>query len=116
MAEIVINKSGPKSNLTILFRMCGVVEVCRKCTQMLGAAIGSFLSIGCPKVIRSDCGTENSKLAKVHIAFRMNHDDSFASSKSFIYGPSTANTVSPYTDNSINNYLVYRGSSLFGPS
>ena len=45
-------------------------------------------------MVRCDCGTENSKLAKVHIAFRMSHEDSLAGSKSFIYGPSTANTVS----------------------
>lgn len=53
-----------------------------------------LLCIGCPRVLRSDLGTENCGIAKIHIAFRMNHTDSLSGDKSFIYGPSTANTVS----------------------
>lgn len=66
------------------------MEVCQNVEMLLFHWIG----IGCPKVVRCDRGTENCKLAKVHIAFRMNHNDSLSGSKSFIYGTSTANTVS----------------------
>lgn len=50
--------------------------------------------VGCPLIVRADLGTENCRVAKVHIAFRMHHDDSVAGPKSFIYGPSTAKIVS----------------------
>ncbi|XP_065901982.1 uncharacterized protein [Dysidea avara] len=46
---------------------------------------------GCPRLVRADHGTENCAVAKIHIAFRMNHTDRLSGSKSFIYGPSTAN-------------------------
>ena len=49
---------------------------------------------GCPRVLRADLGTENCSVAKIHIAFRMNHNDSLSGNRSFIYGPSTANIVS----------------------
>lgn len=55
--------------------------------------ISELLLIGCPKVVRADLGTENASVAKIHIALRTNHSDSLAAAKSFIYGPSTANTV-----------------------
>ena len=53
-----------------------------------------YHKLGCPKVLRCDYGTENATIAQIQIAFRMNHDDSFAGVKSFIYGPSSANIVS----------------------
>ena len=46
--------------------------------------------------MRADHGTENCSVAKMHIAFRLNHQDSLAAARSFIYGPSTANIVSHY--------------------
>ena len=52
-----------------------------------------LINLGCPRVLRADHGTENSVIAKMHIAFRMHHGDSIAGSKSFMYGPSTANIV-----------------------
>ena len=48
--------------------------------------------IGCPKVVRGDYGTENASVAKIHLAFRMNNTSDVT--KDFLYGPSTANTVS----------------------
>ena len=48
---------------------------------------------GCPRVLHTDLGTENCTIAKIHIAFRMNHDDPMSGSRSFIYGPSTVNIV-----------------------
>ena len=50
--------------------------------------------LGCPRVVRGDCGTENCIVAKVQIAFRMHHTDDLAGIRSFFYGPSTANIVS----------------------
>ena len=43
--------------------------------------------------MRADMGTENSLLAKSHIAFRLKHNDELSGDKSFIYGPSTGNVV-----------------------
>ena len=34
--------------------------------------------LGCPSIIRSDYGTENSVLAACHMALRHNHDDEFS--------------------------------------
>ena len=44
-------------------------------------------------MVRGDHGTENCVVATLQIAFRMNDMDAHGGSKSFIYGPSTANTV-----------------------
>ena len=51
-------------------------------------------SVGCPKVVRADHGTENCVVAKLQIAFWFHHGDHLAGSKSFINGPPTANIVS----------------------
>ena len=48
---------------------------------------------GYPRIVRADHGTENCGVATIHVAFRLDHDDCLSGSKSFIYGPSTANTV-----------------------
>ena len=52
-----------------------------------------YISIGCPRVVRSDYGTENVKLAAVQIAFRLHHCDLRSGERSFLYGPSPANVV-----------------------
>ena len=52
---------------------------------------------GCPKVVRADYGTENSIVAKLQVAFRMNHTDDLSAERSFNYGPSTANIVSEWS-------------------
>lgn len=53
-----------------------------------------YYNKGCPTLVRGDYGTENCAVATLQIAFRMNTTDSYSGSRSFIYGPSTANTVS----------------------
>ena len=57
----------------------------------------NFSLLGCrrPTVLRSDYGTENSSLyiAAIQVAFRYHHSDSLAGTRSFMYGPSKANTV-----------------------
>jgi hypothetical protein len=44
-----------------------------------------------PRIIRADCGTENSIIAVLQPLLRFNHQDSLAGIKSFIYGRSTSN-------------------------
>ena len=51
-------------------------------------------SVGCPAILRCDYGTENTSLATVQIGFRLQHNDSLAGPKSFLYGPSKSNIVS----------------------
>lgn len=53
-----------------------------------------FIILGCPTILRSDCGTENSVLAACHMALRHIHQDEFHAEKSFRFGSSTTNTVS----------------------
>ena len=48
---------------------------------------------GCPRIVRSDYGTENASLSGIQIAFRYHHCDSLRDTKSFIYGPSRSNIV-----------------------
>ena len=54
----------------------------------------STCSVGCPQVLRTDRGTENSILAMIQPMLRHNHTDLFAQHKSHIYGKSTSNQVS----------------------
>lgn len=58
--------------------------------------------LGCPRILRADHGTENAIAAQAHIAFRLRHTDRLAGSKSFIYGPSTANIVCKF----FNSYVM----------
>ena len=53
-----------------------------------------YETIGCPRILRCDYGTENVRLATTQIAFRLDHDDAMSGKKSFVYGPSTGNIVS----------------------
>lgn len=46
---------------------------------------------GCPRVVRTDCGSENSHVANFRRFLRENDEDAFAGDKSFLYGRSTAN-------------------------
>ena len=55
-----------------------------------------LLFTGCPSIVRSDYGTENTTLAACHMALRHEHDDEFSGEKSFWFGPSTTNTVELY--------------------
>ena len=54
---------------------------------------GFVVVIGCPSIVRTDRGTENTSLAASHMALRHNHLDEFRGEKSFRYGSSTTNTV-----------------------
>lgn len=46
---------------------------------------------GCPKIVRSDCGTENVTLAAMQCSLRALHTDEFAAEKAHRFGPSPAN-------------------------
>ena len=48
---------------------------------------------GCPKILRTDPGTENSIVAVVQPALRHNGSDNFAGSNSHRYGKSPSNQV-----------------------
>ncbi len=53
-----------------------------------------IISIGCPKILRSDRGTENSLISILQPILRHHHSDSLAGRRSFIYGRSIGNQVS----------------------
>lgn len=46
---------------------------------------------GCPRVVRSDCGTENVSLAAMQCSFRSSHHDEFSGEKAHRYGSSPSN-------------------------
>ena len=48
--------------------------------------------IGCPRILRTDRGTENTNLAFLQ-PFLRDGDDEFAKEKSFMYGRSTSNRI-----------------------
>ena len=51
------------------------------------------MSLGCPTIMRTDAGTENSILAVVQPMLRHYHSDDFSQERSFLYGRSTSNQV-----------------------
>lgn len=52
-----------------------------------------MLHAGCPSILRTDRGTENSVVAFLQPTLRHEHHDAFAGDQSFQYGRSTANQV-----------------------
>ena len=48
---------------------------------------------GAPRIVRTDCGTENTVVAGLQRFFRSEADDDFSGDKSFLYGKSSANQV-----------------------
>ena len=46
---------------------------------------------GCPRIVRSDCGTENVTLAAIQCSLRATHQDEYAAEKAQRYGSSPAN-------------------------
>ena len=57
-----------------------------------GFYIATVKRVSClPCLMRCDRGTENSLVRSLHIALRMDHDDSLSGYRSFRYGRSTAN-------------------------
>jgi hypothetical protein len=79
-----------------------------KCTHISSYYLQCVREIGgCPSILRTDAGTENSTLAFVQPILRHYHNDEFAQERSFRYGPSISNQVftilgpfniSPYSD------------------
>ena len=49
--------------------------------------------VGCPKILRCDRGTENSRIAYLQPFLRRNCHDSLAGTDSFQYGRSASNQV-----------------------
>lgn len=52
-----------------------------------------FHSLGCPRIVRVDRGSENSRIAFLQPFLRRNGRDSFAGTGSFQYGRSASNQV-----------------------
>lgn len=50
-----------------------------------------LMTIGAPRIVRSDCGTENVNIAFMQPYLRHNHGDCFAGALSFRYGKSVTN-------------------------
>ena len=48
---------------------------------------------GCPRLLRTDMGTENSSIAVIQPILRHHHYDSLSKSNSHRYGKSTSNQV-----------------------
>ena len=65
-------------------------NVCLTCTWYLY----SMVCIGCPRIVRSDRGTENSTVAFLQAFLRRNPQDQLAGALSFQYGRSASNQVS----------------------
>lgn len=51
-----------------------------------------------PRLLRADCGTENTNLAFIQPFLRRNHIDCFCGSDSFRYGKSVTNQVKNMAD------------------
>ena len=75
---------------------------------------------GCPSIIRSDRGSENSRIAYLQPFLRRHGTDSLAKEKSFQYGKSASNQVciNIYAMNSaiINNIRGLSGGGVFSES
>ena len=54
---------------------------------------------GCPRIVRADFGTENTQIGTAQIAFRIDHTDDLAGSKSFMQGASVRNVVCEWYNN-----------------
>lgn len=52
-----------------------------------------YMHLGCPTILRTDLGTENSSVAVIQPVLRHYHTDSLAGKNSHWYGKSTANQV-----------------------
>ena len=52
-----------------------------------------YIQIGCPKVIRLDCGVENTLIGECQVAFRLNATDTLYGAKSVRFGSSPTNSV-----------------------
>lgn len=61
---------------------------------------------GCPSILRTDAGSENSTLAFVQPILRHYHTDEFAQERSFRYGPSISNQVSEQVKGYIKSYKL----------
>ena len=67
-----------------------------------------IINVGVPRILRSDCGTENT----LHFFLRRNHADCFSGSASFRYGKSVSNQVraEDYDVNAYQNNILYYNS------
>ena len=71
-----------------------------------------IINVGVPRILRSDCGTENTHIAFLQPFLRRNHADCFSGSASFRYGKSVSNQVraEDYDVNAYQNNILYYNS------
>ena len=63
---------------------------------------------GCPRLLRTDLGTENSMIAIMQPMLRHNSSDSLSGANSHRYGTSTSNQVRHFAMSSL-HYVTFRG-------
>ena len=71
-----------------------------------------FIS-GCPELLRTDPGTENSTIATLQMVFRRNGSDSRAGIESHRYGKSTSNQAGILQMISIYSMLILATNNLY---
>ena len=59
----------------------------------ISSYVAGQLCTGVPRLLRTDCSTENTNLAFLQPYFRRIHNDCFSGSASFGYGKSISNQV-----------------------
>ena len=63
------------------------------CIYTCSSSVHVTTKIGCPTILRTDLGTENSTIAVIQPALRHGGDDKYAGENSHRYGKSTSNRV-----------------------
>lgn len=53
-----------------------------------------WITVGVPRLMRTDCGTENTNISFIQPFLRRNHTDCYSGLNSFRYGKSVSNQVS----------------------
>ena len=61
--------------------------------QLISLQVVFNIIIRCPRVIRLDCGVENTLIAESQIAFRLHDGDALSGEKSVRLGSSSTNSV-----------------------
>lgn len=66
-----------------------------------------------PRLVRSDCGTENCIIRDIQTALRFNHGDSMSGPSSFLYGRSTSNQRIERLWDTLSNNCTFFWKNLF---
>ena len=80
-------------NVILLYYLLATLSLNGTCLKIFIPFVMIESYKGCPCIMRSDHGTENTSLSACHMALRHYHEDEFSGEKSYRYGSSTTNTV-----------------------